>query len=71
MSNVNIDIDRDLGLTNLKKYWRLAGKIEMEVDGLHKGWILVLAAFVKDSRKMNDNQEVTENMKIRRDIDPG
>ena len=28
-------------------------------------------AFVKYSRKMNNNEEVTENMKIRQDIDPG
>ena len=71
MSNVDIDAARDLELTGIKKHWRLAGQIEKEVDGLHKDWIPALAAFVKHSRKMNDNEEVTENMKIRRDIDPG
>ena len=70
MSNVDIDAARDLGLTGIKKHWRLAGQIEKEVDGLHKDWIPALAAFVKHSRKTNDNEEVTENMKIRRDIDP-
>ena len=36
MSNVDIDAARDLGLTGIKKYGRLAGQIEKEVDGLHK-----------------------------------
>ena len=71
MSNVDIDTTRDLGLTGIKKHWRLAGQIEKEVDGLYNDWIPALAAFVKHSRKTNDNEEVTENMKIRRDIDPG
>ena len=40
------------------------------MDGLHRDWILALAAFVKHSRKTNNNEEVTKNMKIRWDIDP-
>ena len=71
MSNVDIDAARDLGLTGIKKHWRLAGQIEKEVDELHKDWIPVLAAFVNHSWKTNDNKKVTENIKIRRDIDPG
>ena len=71
MSNVDIDAARDLGLTDIKKHWRLAGQIEKEVDGLHRDWIPALAAFVKHSWKTNNNEEVTENMKIRRDIDFG
>ena len=71
ISNVDIDAARDLGLTGIKKHWRLAGQIEKEVNGLHRDWIPALAAFVKHSRKTHDNEEVTENMKIRRDIDPG
>ena len=35
MSNVDIDAARDLGLTGIKKHWRLADQIEKEVDGLH------------------------------------
>ena len=69
ISNVDIDAARDLGLTGMKKHWRLAGQIEKEVNGLHRDWIPALAAFVKHSRKTPDNEEVTENMKIRRDID--
>ena len=71
ISNIDIDAARDLGLTGIKKHWRLAGQIEKEVNGLHRDWIPALAAFVKHSRKTHDNEEVTENMKIRRDIDPG
>ena len=41
------------------------------MNRLHKDWILALAAFVKYSRKINDNKKITENIKIRRDIDPG
>ena len=36
ISNVDIDAARDLGLTNIKKHWKLAGQIEKEVNGLHK-----------------------------------
>ena len=71
INNVNIDANRDLGLTGIKKHWRLAGQIEKEVNGLHRDWIPTLAAFVKHSWKTHDNEEVTENIKIRRDIDPG
>ena len=41
------------------------------MNGLYKDWIAVLATFVKHSRKTHNNEKVTENMKIRRDIDPG
>ena len=71
MSNIDINVARDLGLTGIKKHWRLANQIEKEVDRLHKDWILALATFVKHSRKTNNNKEVTEKMKIRRDIDLG
>ena len=71
ISNVDIDAARDLGLTGIKKHWRLAGQIEKEVNGLHRDWIPALAMFVKHSRKTHNNEEVTENMKIRRDIDLG
>ena len=70
MSNVNIDAPSNLGLTGIKKHWRLAGQIGKEIDGLHRDWIPAHAIFVKHSRKTNDNEEVTENMKIRWDIDP-
>ena len=36
ISNVDIDAARDLGLTGIKKHWRLAGQIEKEVNGLHR-----------------------------------
>ena len=71
MSNIDIDAAKDLGLTDIKKHLRLAGQIEKKVDRLHRDWIPALAAFMKHFRKTNDNEEVTENMKIRRDIDPG
>ena len=71
ISNVDIDAARDLGLTGIKKHWRLAGQIEKEVNGLYRDCIPALVAFVKHFRKTHDNEEVTENMKIRRDIDPG
>ena len=70
INNVDIDAARDLGLTGIKKHWRLASQIEKEVNGLHRDWIPALAAFVKHSQKTHDNEEITENMKIRRDIDP-
>ena len=38
---------------------------------LNRDWIAALTAFVKHSQKTHDNEEVTDNMKIKRDIDPG
>lgn len=46
MSNVNIDTAKKRGLTKIRKYWRYAGKFEMELNWLHN-WILVLATFGK------------------------
>ena len=69
MSNVDIDAAKNLWLTGIIKHWRLADQIEKEVDGLHKDWILAFTAFVKHSQKTNNNKKVTENMKIRYDID--
>ena len=41
------------------------------MNGLYRDWIPAFAAFVKYSRKTHNNEEVTENMKIRQDIDLG
>ena len=71
ISNIDIDAARDLGLTGIKKHWRLAGQIEKEVNRLHRDWIPALAAFVKHSRKTHDNEKVIENIKIKRDINSG
>ena len=70
ISNIDIDAARDLGLTGIKKHWGLTGQIEKEVNGLHRDWIPALAAFLKHSQKTHDNEEVTDNIKIRRDIEP-
>lgn len=70
ISNADIDIIRDLRLTSVKKYWRRVSQIKEEVNGLHKDQILALAAFVKHSQRMDNNQKVTENIKIRREVDP-
>ena len=69
MSNANIDAAKELGLTGIKKYWRRAGQVEMELDWLHD-WIPALATFVRHSRSVYDNEKVTQNMNARRDIDP-
>lgn len=36
ISNANIDITKDLGLTGMQKYKRCAGQIQDKVDSLHK-----------------------------------
>ena len=36
ISNVNIDTARNLKLTGIKKYWKLAGQIEKKVNRLYK-----------------------------------
>ena len=69
ISNVDIDATRNLGLTDIKKYQRLASQIEKKVNELYRDWIPVLAAFMKHFWKTHNNEKVTKNMKIRQDID--
>lgn len=47
ISNNNINVIKDLRLTNTKKYWRCIGQIQDKLDRLDKNWIFVLIAFVK------------------------
>ena len=70
ISNGDIDVAGDLKLTDIKKYWRCVGQIQDGVDGLHKNKILALEVFVKHFWKMHNNEHITENMMIRREIDP-
>ncbi len=69
MSNVDMNAAKELGLTGIKKYWRRAAQVEMELDWLHD-WIPALATFVRHSQKVYDNEEVGQNMSVRRDINP-
>ena len=69
ISNADIHVTKDLGLTGINKYWRYVSQIEDEVDGLHKDWIPTFGTFIKHSKRMHDNEEVTENMMIKCEID--
>lgn len=69
MSIADLDAVKEERLTGIKKYWRRAGQIEIELDWLHD-WILILATFVRYLRRVYDSEKVTENMKVRQDIDP-
>ncbi len=60
---------KELGQTGVKKYWRRAGQVEMELDWLYN-WIPALLTFVRYSQKVYDNKEVGQNMSVRQDIDP-
>ena len=69
MNNANMDAAKELRLTSIMKYWRRARQVEMKFDWLHD-WCLVLVTFVKHSRSIYNNEEVTQNMNARQDIDP-
>lgn len=69
INNADIDAARDLRLTAVKKYWKRAGQIKKEVDGLYRDWISALAAFMKHSWRTHNKEEVTENMKIKQEVD--
>lgn len=47
ISNDNININKNLRLTNTKKYQRCIGQIQDKVDRLNKNWIFILIVFVK------------------------
>ena len=68
MSNTNLDAAQERELTDIKKYQRQAGQVKMKLDWLHD-WIPALAIFVRYSRRMYNNKEVTKNMKVKQNID--
>ncbi len=70
MSNADLDIAKELELTSIKKYWRRAGQVEIELDWLHDS-IPVLVTFVRHSRRVYNNEEVGHNISVRQNIDPG
>ncbi len=51
MSDADLDAAKELGLTGIKKYWRRAGQVEMQLEWLHD-WIPVLTTFVRHSRRV-------------------
>ncbi len=68
MSDADLDTAKELELTGIKKYWRRACQVEMELEWLHD-WIPALAIFVRHSRRVYDNEEVGQNMSVRREIE--
>lgn len=68
ISNVNNDVAKDLGLMIIKKYWRCTSQISEKWKKLHRDYKPVLTAFVTYLREMHNNEEVTENIKIRWNI---
>ena len=69
ISNTDLDTAKELGLISIKKYWRYASKVAIELDWLHD-WILALATFIKYSRRVYNNKKVHQNMIVRQNIDP-
>lgn len=55
---------KKLGLIKFKRYWRYAGKDEIEQDWLYDT-ISVLVIFVKHLHSVYDNEKVTKNMKVK------
>ncbi len=64
ISNTDMDTIEDLGWMSIKKYKKYAGQIQDEVYLLNKDWIPIFGAFVKHSRKTQDNEEIIENLII-------
>ena len=69
MSKADMEATKELGLTEVKNYWRRVSQVEMELDWLHD-WIPALATFVKHWRKVYNHKKVGQNMSVRQDIDP-
>ena len=61
ISNINIDVAKQLGLLGIKKYLRRTRQIKTELNWLHD-WILAIATFVRHSLRVYNNKEVTKNM---------
>ncbi len=69
MSDADLDVAKELRLTDIKKYWRRADPVEMELDWLYN-WFPTLATFVRYSCRVYDHKKVGQNMSVRQDIDP-
>ncbi len=67
--NADLDAAKELGLTGIRKYWRCIGQVVMELDWLYD-CVPVLATFVRYSHRVYNNEEVGQNMSVRRDINP-
>lgn len=65
ISNIDIYLAGNLKLISIKKYQRLVSQIKKKVDGLYRNQILAFTIFAKHSWKINNNEKVTENMKIK------
>lgn len=61
-----MDVAKKLGLIGNKKYWRHTGQVEMKLNWLYN-WIPALAIFVKHSRRVYDNEEMTKNINAKQD----
>lgn len=48
ISNADLDLDKKLGLTGIKKYWKYIKQVKLELNCLHD-WISAMAIFVKYS----------------------
>lgn len=57
MNNADIDVVKKLRLTEIKKYWKCAGQIEIKLNWLYD-WISVLLIFVKYLRKVYNNKKI-------------
>lgn len=68
MSNVDLNIVEELGLTSIKKYWKYAKQIKIKLDWLYYQ-ILTLAIFIKYLHKIDNNKKITENINARQNID--
>ena len=68
MSKADMKAAKELGLTGVKNYWRLAGQVEIELDWLHD-WISALITFVRHSLKVYNNEKIDKNMSVKQDID--
>ncbi len=69
MSNTDLDAAKEQGQIGIKKYWRRASQIEIELDWLYD-WIPALAIFVRHLCKVYDNQKISQNMSVKQEIDP-
>ena len=69
MSNADLDVVKELELTDIKKYWKRADQVEMELDWLYD-WISALATFMRHSHRLYNNKKVGQNISIKQNINP-
>lgn len=57
MSNIDLDIAKNLRLKRVKKYWEYTGQVEIKLNYLYD-WIFILTIFVRHLQRVKNSVKI-------------